>query len=124
MGGAFETIHDLRSPAWLRGLNVLLGAWLFASAFVWHHQDNVAFNDWVCGLVVAASALSALWAPPFRWVSAGMAAWLAFSAVVFEYHSTITRLHDLALAGAIFVIALVRWRTVPAGEPQASPARV
>ncbi len=117
--GAFETVHDVRSPVAIRGLNVLLGAWLFASVFLWHHQDNVGFNDWVVGLVVAASALCAVWAPPFRWVNAGAAVWLGFSAVEFEYHSTVTRLHDLALAGAIFVIALVRLHTAPAGEPQA-----
>ncbi len=117
--GAFDTIHDVRSPVRIRGVNVLLGVWLFASAFLWPHQDNVAFNDWVVGVVVAASALCAVWAPPFRWVNAGAAVWLGFSALEFVYHSTFTRLHDLVLAVAIFAIALVRLRTAPAGEPQA-----
>ncbi len=116
-------LGETRSPPWIRGLNVLLGAWLFASAFLWPHQDNVAFNDWVCGFLVAASALCAFWAPPFRWVNVGMAVWLGWCAADLEYHSTLTRLHDLALAGAILVGALARRRTRPAGEPQAAPVR-
>jgi hypothetical protein len=116
--GALETMRETRSPVWIRALNVLLGAWLLASVFVWHHQDNVGFNDLMCGLLMAASALVAIWAPPFRWFSAGMAVWVGFSALIFEYQAPLTRLHDLALAGAVFVIALVGADTAPAGEPQ------
>ncbi len=115
--GALETVRDTRSS--VRVLNVLLGAWLFASAFLWPHHDNEAFNDWLCGLVVSASALCAIWAPPFRWVNAGVAAWLGFSAaVIFDYASRLTRIHDLAVAGLMFVIAMARWRTAPTAEPQ------
>jgi hypothetical protein len=120
MGGALATTRDVRSPVWIRALNVLLGAWLFASAFVWQHQGNVAFNNLVCGLVVAASALCAIWAPPFRWVNVGIAAWLVYCAAFFDYGSELTRLHDLALAGAIFVVAMARPHTGPVSELQVS----
>jgi hypothetical protein len=116
--GALETIRDTRSPVAIRAANVLLGAWLFASAFAWHHQDNVGFNDWGCGVLVAASALCAIWAPPLRWVSAGLAVWLGFSALVFGYASAPTRLHDLALAGAILIVSVIRGRSSAAGEEQ------
>ncbi len=116
--GALETVRETRSPVRIRGLNVLLGAWLFASAFLWPHHDNEAFNDWVCGLLVTASALCAIWAPPFRWVNAAVAVWLGASVLIFNYASRVTRIHDLVLAGAMFVVAMVRWHTAPAGEPQ------
>lgn len=101
-------IRRVRSSVPVRSVNVLLGAWLFASAFLWPHQDNVRFNDWACGLLVAASALSAIWAPALRWASAGLAAWLGFGALFFEYRSDATRLHDLAVAGLVFAVSLVR----------------
>ncbi len=116
--GALQTVRDTRSPVGIRGLNVLLGAWLFASAFLWPHHDNEAFNEWLCGLFISASALCAFWAPPFRWVNAGIAVWLAASTLILGYASRVTRIHDLVLAGAVFVISMVRWRTAPAGEPQ------
>ena len=116
--GALETMRDTRSPVGIRMLNVLLGAWLFASAFLLPHHDNEAFNDWVCGLAVAASALCAIWAPPFRWVNAAVAVWLGSSALIFDYAYRMTRLHDLAVAGAMFAIAMLRYHTAPAGQPQ------
>ncbi len=117
--GALDTMRETRSPVAVRGLNVLLGAWLFVSVFLWPaHQGNVGFNDWICGLVVAASALCAIWAPAFRWVNAGVAVWLGTMALVLDYSSAPARIHDLVVAGAMFVIALVDLRTAPAGEPQ------
>jgi len=119
--GALETIRYTRSPAGLRAANVLLGAWLFASAFLWQHQDNVAFNDWVCGLIIAASALSAIWVPPFRWVSTGLAVWVGFCAVTFVYHSEPTRVHDLALAAAVALVSFARGRA-PTAAPEGQPS--
>jgi hypothetical protein len=116
--GALETVRDTRSQVWLRGLNVLLGAWLFVSTFLWKHQGNVGFNNMLCGLAVTASALCAIWAPAFRWVNAGIAVWLGFCALIFDYASPVTRLHDLAVAGAIFAIALVDLPAAPVGELQ------
>jgi len=107
MERARDTLRSTGGPVGPRALNVLLGAWLFASAFLWPHQDNVRYNDWVCGLFVAAAALSAVWAPAFRFVSAGTATWLGFSALILGYRGAATRLHDLALAGAIFVVSTV-----------------
>jgi len=104
---ARDTLRTTGGPVGPRALNVLLGVWLFASAFLWRHPDNVGYNDWVCGLLVAAAALSAVWAPGYRFVSAGIAVWLSFSTLLFGYQSFVARLHDLALAGAIFVVSLV-----------------
>lgn len=109
-------IRRVRSSVPVRSVNVLLGAWLFASAFLWPHQDNARFNDWVCGMLVAASALSAIWAPALRWTSTGLAVWLGFGALFFDYSSQATRLHDLAIAGIVFAVSLVR-AELPRAQP-------
>ncbi len=111
--GAVHTLRYATVPLWPRVLNACLGAWLFASAFLWPHPDNVGLNDWMIGLFVLATALQAVWAPALRWVSTFLGAWLGFWALVLQYHSPVTRLHDLALAGLIFVVSLV-----PGGVPE------
>lgn len=105
--GAVQTLRYATVPLWPRALNALLGAWLLASAFLWPHDGNVRLNDWLTGLWIAATALSAVWAPTLRWANTFLGAWLGFWALVFEYHSAITRIHDLALAGLITALSFV-----------------
>lgn len=105
--GAVHTLRYATVPLWPRVLNTALGAWLFASAFLWPHADNVRLNDWMTGLFIAASALTAVWAPAVRWASAGLAVWLGFWALVLGYPSPVTRVHDLVIAGLVFAVSLV-----------------
>ena len=94
-----------------RAAGVAVGAWLFASAFLWPHQGNVRYDDWLCGLFAAASALAAVWAFAFREVPAFIAVWLAAAvAGVLHYRSPATGLHDLILAGAMLLVSQVRGR--------------
>jgi hypothetical protein len=105
--GAFRTIRDVTPPVWPCLASALLGAWLLASAFLWPHQDNVRYNDWLCGLLTAASALIALWAPTFRKVATGTALLVLFAVLTFGYRSPATRVHDLAIAALLLVLSLV-----------------
>jgi hypothetical protein len=105
--GAFRTIRYATVPLWPRFVNIALGLWLFASAFLLPHQGNTRFNDWMIGLLVASTALSAVWAPAMRWANTYLAVALAFWALVLEYSSRVTRVHDLVVAGLIFVVSLV-----------------
>ena len=108
---AIETTRDARSPVLARGAGVALGVWLFASAFLWPHQGNVRYDDWLCGLFAAASALVAMWAPAFREVPAFIAVWLAAAvAGVLRYRSPATGLHDLVLAGAMLLASQIGGR--------------
>lgn len=105
--GALGTVRYATIPLWPRIVNTVLGLWLFASAFLWPHNGNVRFDTWGVGLLVASTALSAVWAPAMRFASTFLGAWLGFMGLVLEYQSPITRLHDLALAGLVFVVSLV-----------------
>ena len=40
--------------------NLILGAWLFASAFIWPHTSASRMNTWIVGLAIAVIAAVAL----------------------------------------------------------------
>ena len=105
-----------RSSLPLRLLNAALGAWLFASTFVWPRVGATGFNVWLVGLLVVASALSAIYVPAARYGTMILAGWLLFTAVEQVHRSTPLALHDAVLAIAIFVVALVPGRPPPAPE--------
>ena len=110
---ARETVRYTGHPLLPRAVNVVLGAWLIVSAFVLPHNGNVGFNSLICGLLVCSTALQAFWAPALRWVNTGLAIWIGFCALVFEYSSPKARLHDLAIAGVILLASLVPGRLPP-----------
>ncbi len=104
----------------MRLVNVALGAWLFASAFLWPHIGANAFSTWLTGLFVAASALMAIWAPAMRWLTTICAIWLFLTAVFFAHVSGFTAIHDAVVAIAVFVVSLVPGRAVR--PPERVPA--
>ncbi len=106
--GVLRTVRYASVPLWPRVVNVVVGAWLFASAFLWPHDGNVAFNDWMVGLIVATTALQAVWAPKLRWANTFLGAWLGLWAVTLDYTSRASRVHDLAVAGIIVLASVVR----------------
>ena len=90
-----------------RVVNVVLGAWLFASAFLWPHLGSDGFNTWVTALAVLTCAVMAFWAPAFRWGSAFAAVWLAVMAVTLGHATAFTLWHNLAVALAVLAASLV-----------------
>ncbi len=101
MGGAVQQVFEVEPPLLPRAVNAALGAWLFASTFLWRHSDNAGFADWLIGLFVFTTAVVAMYAPKMRWGSTFLAAALGLGALLASYPSAVARLHDLALAGAI-----------------------
>src|SRR5690242_21801073 len=91
----------------VRLVNVALCAWLFVSAFLWPHVGATAFSTWITGLLVAASALMAIWAPAARRLTTILAVWLFLTAVFFAHQSGLTAIHDAVVAIAMFVVSLV-----------------
>jgi hypothetical protein len=100
----------------VRLVNAALGAWLFVSAFLWPHVGAIAFSTWLTGLLVAASALMAIWAPAARWLTTILAVWLLLTAVFFPHASGLTAIHDGLVAIAMFVVSLVPARSAAAPE--------
>ena len=107
-----------RSDVRLQLLDAALGAWLFASTFVLPRNGTTGFNMWLVGLLVVASALSAIYVPAARYGTMILAGWLLFTAIDQVHESTALAIHDGALSLAIFVLALF-----PGRVPE-SPGRV
>jgi len=112
---ASEATGEWRRAVTARAAGVAVGAWLFASAFLWPHQGNVRFDDWLCGLFSASSAVAAVWAPALRQVPAFIAVWMAAAVSgALRYRSPATGLHDLVLASAMLLASQVGGR---GGDP-------
>ncbi len=90
-----------------RVLAVVLGAWLVASPFVWRHSSSAAFNTWGCGVLVLLFAVLALYMPRTRFLNAGLAVWLAFSAVTFEHRTELTFWNNALAALALIALSLL-----------------
>jgi hypothetical protein len=104
----------------LRGFNVAIGAWLFASAFLWEHAPDQKTNTWVCGVLTVVFALLAMVAPPARWLNAVVAVWLALSVWVLPHADLATQTNNTVAAIAIFLFTLF----LGGGERRTVPYRV
>jgi hypothetical protein len=105
MDEAFEPFpRPAGNPIYLLG--VLLGIWLFASAFLLPEDGQTGFNTWLTGLFIAMTSACALWAPAMRWGSTFLAAWLAASEVFIFQDRPAVVVNDLLVAMAVFAVSL------------------
>jgi hypothetical protein len=95
-------------------LNVLVGAWLFASAFLWPHSQAQFTNTTATGLLCAVTAALSGAAPRFRFLNTGVGVWLFITSFSIPRLSEATAVNNAAVAVAIFVISLLP--TSPAGR--------
>lgn len=100
-----------------RILNVLLGVWLFISAFVWQHSDAQFTNTWILGVLCVAFAIIAMRVPQVRYLNTALAVWLFISAFALPRISQATLWNNLLVAIAIFVVSLLPSRAVLGGGP-------
>ncbi len=90
-----------------RTLNLILGAWLFASAFLWTHTSADRVNDWTVGLAFVIFAVIAMTSPAARWVNTILAAWLFVSAFALPHVHQGTRWNEVIVALFVFFISIV-----------------
>jgi hypothetical protein len=90
-----------------RTLNVILGVWLFISAFAWPHTPASFTNTWLVGLLVVIFALIAMRTPSTRYVNTALAIWLFISAFALPRASVATAWNNALCAIAIFILSLV-----------------
>ena len=90
-----------------RIFNVLIGTWLFLSAFVWPHQSAQGFTALVCGALTVFFALVTIYLPNVRYLTAavGRRAVRRVAGVVIATGRTFW--HNAVIAVAIFVAALL-----------------
>ncbi len=90
-----------------RGINVILGGWLFISAFIWMHTASQFWNTWIIGALVVAFSLGAMRVPQLRFVNAALAVWLFISIWALPTMTRATSWNNALVAIAIFVVSLV-----------------
>jgi hypothetical protein len=87
--------------------NLVLGGWLFVSAFLWHHGAAQFANTWVFGLVSVVVAAISLIAPPLRFVNTGVGIWLVISTFAFPHVSAGTVWNNVLVGAAILFVSLM-----------------
>jgi hypothetical protein len=100
-----------RGPA-VRGatpriINVILGVWLFISAFAWPHSHAQMTNTWICGVLCVLFALISMAVPWVRYLNTALAIWLFISAWALPTLSPGTVWNNVLCAIAIFIVSLV-----------------
>lgn len=98
-----------------RWVNVMLGVWLFFSAFFWHHAQRQFNNAWVVGIAVMILATMAVRFDELRLANLVLAVWLFVSLWLLPRDSSVTLWNNLAASVAMFIVASVPNR--PLGGP-------
>lgn len=91
------------SPRWI---DLLLGSWLFVSAFIWEHTAAHFNNSWIVGLAVAIVAAVAMRRESLRYINAGLAVWLLLSSWVLPLAADATFWNNLVVSVLMFIVAL------------------
>jgi hypothetical protein len=95
--------------------NVILGVWLFISAFLWAHTPAQFSNTWILGLICVVIALISMRVPPVRYLNTALAVWLFISAWALPHISVGTVWNNVLVAIAIFFVSLV-YTELPVGR--------
>lgn len=106
-------------PRWI---NLLLGVWLFISAFAWSHTMPEMTDAWIVGLMIVAASIIAMYWPPARYANTILAIWLFFSSLGFPHQHVATIWNHVIIAIIVFVVSLVPSHTtsVAGGRPIAA----
>jgi hypothetical protein len=97
----------LRHPPEPRDLNVLLGAWLLVSAFLWPHGMDDWLTTGIVGALIAISGVGAFVAEELRYVETIVAGLLIVAALVLPHLSPITVWNNGIVGLAVIVLSFV-----------------
>ncbi len=96
-----------RDGSWARVANLMLGGWLFVSAFLWDHSNGQRANAAIVGFLVFASALGAVTSAQLRLVNTALAMWLFVSTLALPGAGAGTQWNNALVALAVFLFSLV-----------------
>jgi hypothetical protein len=100
----------------LRIFNVLLGTWLFMSAFAWPHTPAQGMATMACALLTVLTALVSIYYPRVRYLTAMIAVALFVASLATASSMSQTFWHNAVIAIVIFLVALFDKGTVGAGS--------
>ncbi len=106
-------------------MNVLMGAWLFISAFLWRHTTAQLANALTVGVLLVACALLAERIPNVRYASTALALWLFVSPLVLPTEriakaGALTTSTSMFIAVVVFIFSLRGMEDVEDGGPSAA----
>ena len=90
-----------------RIINVLIGTWLFLSAFAWPHSTPQGMTALVCGALTVVLSLATMYFSGVRYLTAVVAVMLFVTSLATANGLDRTFWHNSIMAIAIFVSALV-----------------
>jgi hypothetical protein len=93
--------------AWPRWINLLLGIWLFISAFAWPHLMAQQTNTWIIGVLMVIVSILAMFAPQARFINTVLAIWLFVSTLAMPHENPVTLWNNCLLAIVVFALSLV-----------------
>ncbi len=108
-------------PGTARYVNLVLGIWLFISAFVWEHTAAERANTWILGVLFVIFALVAIRSPAARWVNTALSIWLFISVWALPHDNVATMWNNAILAIVVFIASLVSGPEEHAGIPHRQP---
>lgn len=100
-------VESRQSAAPARYANVILGIWLFISAFAWQHYSASQTNTWVVGLLIAVVGLVAARSPSAGYANTVLSVWLAISTLFVWPVVAATYWNNLIVAVGVFALSLV-----------------
>jgi hypothetical protein len=98
---------------WARAMNLLLGGWLFISAFAWEHTGAERVSTAYVGFLAFAAALVAVSIPKARRFTTALSLWLLASPLVLPTLHAGTRWNNALVALAMLGLSLVGPRDEP-----------
>jgi hypothetical protein len=104
-----------------RVVNVVLGAWLFISAFAWPHTNTQMMNAWIIGVLCVILTFVAMNAPSVRYLNTALSVWLFISALALQQARASTVWNNVLVAIAMFLASLVRGPNGREGIARTSP---
>lgn len=90
--------------------SLILGAWLFVSAFLWPHGASQFTNTWLLGVLIVAFSLVAMAYSQARYLLTAAAIWLFISVWVLPTTMTGTQWNNALVAVLVFLFSLVPGR--------------
>jgi hypothetical protein len=97
----------LGGASWVRVANIVLGIWLFISAFAWQHTAAQMTNTWIVGVVAIVFAGLAFAYSQARYVNTLLAIWLFISAFALPRITGATAWNNAIVAILMFAFSLV-----------------
>ncbi len=95
------------NPKVARLIDVILGVWLFVSAFVREHTIAERTNTRILGVLCVVFALIAMSAPSARWLNTALSIWLFISVWALPHHNLGTQWNNAIVAIIVFLLSLV-----------------